>query len=159
MGLYGDLLELNKEPITPPQTEEPATPSPTERAPEKTTPKKKRSPSKRDTVTPRHRDTTQPRNRGITTPRHHATMQPRYQGSTVEAIRAAVKLFGKEAATYRFTAAEKKALADLVYTYKRQGIRTSENEISRVGINFMMADYEENGENSILHKVLTALNQ
>lgn len=83
----------------------------------------------------------------------------RLHGSVVETIRVAVKMFGKEAATYRFTLEENKALADLVYTYKRQGIRTSENEISRIGINFMMTDYEENGENSILHMVLTALNQ
>ena len=73
-------------------------------------------------------------------------------------MRAAVKLIGKEAATYRFTAEEKKALADLVYTYKRQGIRTSENEITRISVNFILADYEANGENSLLHKVLSALN-
>ena len=76
----------------------------------------------------------------------------------IEAIRASVKLFGKEAATHQFTQEEKKALADLVYTYRAQGIRTNENEIARISVNFIVADYHENGKNSILHKVLEALN-
>src|SRR5437764_4589729 len=45
-----------------------------------------------------------------------------------EGVRKAVKQIGKEAATHRFTLEEKNELADIEYTYKRQGIRTSENE-------------------------------
>lgn len=162
MGIYGDLLKLNDDKkLIPPQTEESAAPSPT---PDKSSaPKKPTKPqsSKRDTVQPRqpsNRDTVTPRNRGSTVSRNHETMVSRYHDTTVEVIRSAVKLFGKEAATYRFTAEEKKALSDLVYTYKTQGIRTSENEITRISVNFIMADYKENGENSILHKALKALN-
>lgn len=95
-------------------------------------------------------DTTSPRNRDTVVSRHHE--------DTVEALRRAVRVIGKEAATYRFSAEEKSRMADLVYTYKRHGVRTSENEISRIALNFIFRDYEEAGEDSILAKVLDALN-
>lgn len=91
-------------------------------------------------------------------PRHHDTMIPRYPDEFIESIRKAVKQLGKEAATYRFTAEEKKTLADLVYTYKNMGIRTSENEITRTAINFLLEDYQQNGASSILAVVLERLN-
>lgn len=81
-----------------------------------------------------------------------------FDDDAIEHIRKAVKQPGKEAATYRFTAEEKKALADIVYTYKTQGVRTSENEVTRASINFIVQDYEQNGENSVLAKVLASLN-
>ncbi len=98
------------------------------------------------TKPPRNRDTTH----GTMTPRHHDTM--------VEIIRKAVREFGKEAATHRFTSEEKKAVADIIYAYKRRDIRTSENEVARIAVNFLVSDYQANGENSVLHRVLEALN-
>ncbi len=74
-------------------------------------------------------------------------------------VRKAVKEFGKEAATHRFTQAEKKALNELVYTYRQQGMRTSENEITRIAINYLLHDHQVNGQNSILHKSLQSLNE
>jgi hypothetical protein len=74
-------------------------------------------------------------------------------------IRKAVRQFGKEAATHRFTSDEKRAIADIIYTYARQGIRTSENEMARIAINFVIQDYKENGANSVLEKVLRELNE
>jgi hypothetical protein len=74
-------------------------------------------------------------------------------------VRKAVKEFGKEAATHRFTADEKKKIAEIVYAYRGQGIRTSENEITRIAINYLFYDYKCNGQNSILHKSLHALNE
>src|SRR5262245_6457744 len=44
----------------------------------------------------------------------------------VKIVRKAVKKFGKEAATHRFTVDEKKKIAEIVYVYKEQGIRTGE---------------------------------
>jgi len=124
--------ETKPEPAPPPQ-------------PKRTTKKAKVS-SNRDTMTPRHHDTS----RDTTLPRYHDAM--------VEVVRKSVKEFGKEAATHRFTLEEKKAVADIIYAYKGRSIKTSENEIARIAINFVINDYEENGENSILHKVLDALN-
>jgi hypothetical protein len=69
-----------------------------------------------------------------------------------------VKQIGKEAATHRFTLDEKNHLADIEYTYKRQGIRTSENEITRIAINYFIEDYRQNGEESLLAKILKRLN-
>jgi hypothetical protein len=92
-------------------------------------------------------------------PRHHATMISLDQDSITESIRKALKHLGKEAATYRFTQEEKKALADIVYTYKGQGIRTSENEITRIAINYLVENYKQDGENSILARVIKRLNE
>ncbi len=86
------------------------------------------------------------------------TTIPPYPETTIEAIRKAVKQLGKEAATYRFTVEEKKLLRDVVYTYLTQGVRTSENEITRIAIHFLIADYHENNRTSMLARVLERLN-
>ena len=106
---------------------------------------------KRDTMIPRHHDTT--------VSRYHDTTTPEINGVLIEQIRKAVKAYGKEAATHRFTVAEKKEIADLIYTYKNRGIKTSENEIARISVNFVVEDFKVNGENSVLHKILKALNE
>ena len=85
------------------------------------------------------------------------TMTPRYHDTTVETLRRAVKACGKEAATHRFTAAEKDAIAEIVYACKREGLRTTENEITRIAVNFIIAEYQAKGESSLLVKVLRAL--
>ena len=96
--------------------------------------------------------------RDTTTPRNHDTTVSRYHDTTIEAIRRVVKEFGKEAATHRFTAQEKQAIAEIVFAYKGKGVRTSENEIARIAINWLINDYHQNRENSILDLVLQALN-
>ena len=88
-------------------------------------------------------------------PQHDGTMTP----TTVELVRKAVKRVGKEAATYRFTPEEKQHLADIVYTYNRQGYRTSENEITRIAVNWLLWDYQEQGEQSVLARLLRALHE
>ena len=90
--------------------------------------------------------------------RHHDTIPPRYHDAIIELVRRGVKDFGKEAATHRFTQSEKRAIADIIYTYKSRDIRTSENEITRIAVNFIITDFRENGEASLLDKVLKALN-
>jgi len=138
------------EPATPPLPEIPVQKEQSEKTKE---PKEKKpeSTSNRDTTTPRYHDTTVSSN--------HASMQPSVHGVPIDLVRKAVKEFGKEAATHRFTEAEKKEIADLIYTYKNTGIRTSENEVTRIAVNFIIGDYKENGENSVLHKILEALNE
>lgn len=90
-------------------------------------------------------------------------MIPRYRESSapgmVQRLRKAVKQLGKEAATYRFTEEEKEALADVVYRYGRQKYRTSENEIVRIGINWLLEEHRAKGEESVLHQVLEALHE
>ena len=103
-----------------------------------------------DTMTPRHHDTTVSRN-------HDTTTQPA-DTDISEVVRKAVKQIGKEAATHRFTLEEKNLLADIEYTYKRRGIRTSENEITRIAINYVIEEYRQNGEESLLATILKRLN-
>ena len=96
--------------------------------------------------------------RGTVTPRNHEPVVPRYHDTIIESVRKAVKEFGKEAATHRFSTEEKKAIADIIYSYKNHGVRTSENQIARIAVNFIINDHRENGENSVLDKALRALN-
>lgn len=77
--------------------------------------------------------------------------------AVIEQIRKTVKVPGKEVSFVRLTADEKGDLADIVYTYKRQGLKTSENEINRIAVNYMLADFHANGERSLLAQVLAAL--
>jgi hypothetical protein len=95
-------------------------------------------------------DTTAPRQRGAMTPGNDEAM--------VETIRRAVRVVGKESATHRITKEERDLLAEIIYTYGRQGIRTSVNEIARIGINYLCRDYQENGSRSLLDRVLRKLN-
>ena len=90
--------------------------------------------------------------------RYHAIKQAGYHDSIIELIRKAVRFAGKDAFFGRFTPEEKAMLSDIVYTYKRSGVKTSENEIARIAVNFIVNDYKENGENSLVDKVLKALN-
>lgn len=120
-----------------------------------------------------------PKEQAIVVTRNHATIPPQNQVITpssptqtipsanqsamlpavVEEIRKTVKHIGKEAATYRLTEAEKQQIADIVYTYKRQGYRTSDNELARIAINWLLLDYQEQGAQSTLARVLDALHQ
>jgi hypothetical protein len=77
---------------------------------------------------------------------------------TIEAVRKVVKNPGKEEVLYvRVSKEEKDTLDDINYTYKRQGIKTSDNEIVRVAINSLLADYKTNGANSLLAILLASL--
>jgi hypothetical protein len=90
--------------------------------------------------------------------RNQASLLSSYHDSSIELIRKTVKFSGKEAFFGRFTPEEKRVLADIAYTYKSSGTRTSENEIARIAVNFLVNDYKENGVNSVLDRVIKALN-
>ena len=130
---------------------EPPTPPPTMPKEKKKVGKDAKPRRGEDTVIPRNHDTMQPSN--------HDTTVLRYHQEIIEAVRKAVKELGKEAATHRFTVEEKKAITDIIYSYKKLGTRTSENEITRIAVNFIINDYKENGRNSVLEKALKALNE
>ena len=129
-------------------------PSPAMQKPTEKVSKEVQSPEQnsfKETKWPRYHDTMPPRNHDTVVSSNHDTM--------VEIVRMAVKELGKEAATHRFTVEEKKAVLDLIYSYKGSGIKTSENEVARIAINYILEDYKQNGQNSILDKVLKALNE
>jgi hypothetical protein len=88
---------------------------------------------------------------------NHASMLA-LSPEALEAIRKVVKNPGKADVLYvRVSKEEKDALEDLKYTYKRQGIKTSDNEVARVAINALLEDYKLNGANSLLAKMLESL--
>ena len=80
-----------------------------------------------------------------------------YHASMIAIIRKTVRQLGQEVSCVRLTPEEKQQLADIVYTYKRQGVRTTENEINRIAINFLLEDYRTSGQASILARVLEAV--
>ena len=82
---------------------------------------------------------------------------PNHPPEWIEATRKVVKTTGKEVAFTRLTAQEKGRLADVVYDFRRQGIKTTENEVLRIAINYLLQDFAAYGKKSLLQKVITAL--
>lgn len=80
-----------------------------------------------------------------------------YPDEMIEAVRKIVRITGKEVSFVRLTPVEKAQLTDIVYTFKKQGKKTSETEINRIAVNFLMEDYRVNGANSILVRVIDSL--
>ena len=113
-------------------------------------------------ATPRYHDTAVPRNHDTTTPRYHDTVAPRHRDTTaseVDLITEAVSQVSTEAGTRRLTLEEKQELARIVFDYKSRKIHTTGNEISRIAINYLLADYRKDKEKSLLHQVLVALHK
>jgi len=81
-----------------------------------------------------------------------------FSSDALETTRRVAKNPGKEEVIYvRLSKEEKDSLADISYRYKRQGIRTSDNEVVRVAINALLEDYKTNGANSLLALVISSL--
>ncbi len=89
----------------------------------------------------------------------NASMHASVTESMVELIRKTVKEVGKESTTFRFTPEEKRTLLELAFSYKVQGFKTSENELARIALHFLLEDHKQNGKNSLLAQVLQALHQ
>ena len=106
-------------------------------------------------------------NHDTTVASNHATMPPRQHDEPVatqaeydiEVIRQVVRQVGKEAATYRLTHGEKQWLGELVYHFGQKGYRTSENEIARIAINWLLRDHQAHGTKSVLAQLLEALHR
>ena len=79
--------------------------------------------------------------------------------SVIAAIRKVVKSYGREVSFVRLSPEEKGELADLVHDFKRRGLKTTENEINRIAINYLLADHRQHGERSILARTLEALRE
>ena len=110
-----------------------------------------------DTKRPPRHESMSPGSREPVIPRYPDTTTPEDTTELVGVIRRVVRVVGKEGATLRLTAEEKARLADVIYAYKRKGKRTSETEIIRIALNYVLTDLERNGDRSILSQVLEAL--
>jgi hypothetical protein len=89
---------------------------------------------------------------------YHASTLASKHDRMIETIRKSVKSLGTKVSFTRITPEEKARLADIIYTYKRQGVKTSENEINRIAMNFLLEDFHKNGKESVLAQVIEALN-
>ncbi|HYE68073.1 MAG TPA: hypothetical protein VEA58_05635 [Anaerovoracaceae bacterium] len=85
----------------------------------------------------------------------------RKQDDFIETIRKSVKKVGREALFVRLTPEEKDELRTIVYQlnqlYRGKGGETSENEVSRIALKFLLEDHKKNGEHSILSITQKAL--
>ncbi len=90
---------------------------------------------------------------------HHDSNLSSDQAAMFAQIRKAVRARGTEPSIHRLSPQEKRDLKDIVYSYDTQGVRTSEVELTRIALNFLIADHKEHKKESILAKVLSALNE
>ena len=157
MGTYSELIQASPPPASPKELEKDT--GSIKRTTERSTVRTKDGSAKSKSENKIDSAPKQPPNHDTMQQRNHYALVSRYHDTTIETVRKAVKELGKEAATHRFTIEEKSVIADLVYAYKRRGIRTSENEITRIAVNFVLQDNQESGKNGVLDKVLRALNK
>lgn len=85
------------------------------------------------------------------------SMLTSYQNPIIEKIRKSVKDLGKEVTFVRLTENEKDRLIDLVHLLKKKRKDTSENEVARIALNYLLDEYDANKNESILSKVIDAL--
>lgn len=69
----------------------------------------------------------------------------------------AVSELGTKKTTYRFSPTEKAALREIIHSYERREVFTTENVVTRIGLNWLLADYREQGAASILARVISRL--
>ena len=80
-----------------------------------------------------------------------------HQDVVIESLRKAVKPLGDRVSYVRLTDAEKDRLQEVVTTLSQQGLKTTENEVSRIAIAYLLTDHDRNGRNSIVARVVEAL--
>ena len=54
----------------------------------------------------------------------------------------------------RLSKEEKDLLTDVSLAFKRQGMKTSDTEIGRIALNVLLEDYQANGTESVLARIL-----
>ncbi|MDQ6735706.1 MAG: hypothetical protein M3Z35_16595 [Nitrospirota bacterium] len=91
--------------------------------------------------------------------RYHDSNLSSDQSAMFAQIRRSVRARGTEQSIHRLSPQEKRDIKDIVYAYDTQGIRTSEVELTRIALNFLIADHKEHKKGSILAKVLSSLNE
>jgi hypothetical protein len=96
-------------------------------------------------------------NHESSTSRHHEDSTPD-DDDFIEYIRKSVKQVGTKNSSHRLTQDEKDAITDIIYALKKKGLNTNENEMARIAINYLAADFRQNKQSSLLVRVLERLN-
>lgn len=84
-----------------------------------------------------------------------ASMLASNQDSVLAKVRETIRGIGKEVSYTRLTQDEKRRIMEVIYSFRSSsGIKTSENELMRIAINFLLEDYHLRKEESLLYKIL-----
>lgn len=86
--------------------------------------------------------------------REQASKLASYHASVLAKISKTVREIGKEVSYTRLTQEEKRRVLDIIYSFKSDGVKTTENELMRIALNFLLEDYDLQKKGSILHKIL-----
>ncbi len=93
-------------------------------------------------------------NHAIMVADHQNRKKSSYQNNIIKEIRKMISEIGKESSTYRISKGEKKLLLSIIYELRMNGIKTSENQMIRIGLNYVVQDYLKSKGNSMLLKTL-----
>jgi len=146
-GTYSKLLEAQEKKHQP-AASEPA-PVPSKQETKATTEQEPKKPSSSDVTTSSSHESS--------TSRRHEDPTP-VDDDYIEYIRKSVKQVGTKNSSHRLTQDEKDAITDIIYALKKKGLNTNENEIARIAINYLAADFRKNKQASLLVQVLERLN-
>jgi len=94
---------------------------------------------------------------GENTGRKHDTMTPRHHDSMIAKIARTVREVGREVKTYRITPQENNALVEIIYFFRKNKYRLSENEIARIAINLLIEDFESDKKSCMLSRIAEAM--
>lgn len=90
-------------------------------------------------------------------PRSAPVPTPTPSSDPLAEMQQTLKTIGKEIYYVRVTPDEKARIEDVLHALKRRGLRTSANELGRIALNQLLADYEDHGEESVLVRVLSRM--
>jgi hypothetical protein len=134
------------------------TPPPAEKSAPADIPIRKQVSKKASTKDSKHAITQARKQESLQASNHASMITLSLPPEILESIRKVVKNPGKAEVLYvRVSKEEKDALDDVSYTYKRQDIKTSDNEIVRVAVNVLLEDYKANRANSLLAMMIASL--
>ncbi len=139
MGRYGNLVKGNDKPEKKAKVAETTTDSPV--------------------------SSTQPTQTGINIPSYQPTNIPADGSNEIASIHKALRQTSSTAASYRFSTIEKQRLEVALFELKTrsmrtrdaQDIRTNENEVVRISLNYILDDYKAKGDESVLVRALLSL--
>jgi len=90
-------------------------------------------------------------------PQSAPSATPTTRSDPLDEMQQSLKTIGKEIYYVRVTPDEKARIEDVLHALKRRGLRTSANELGRIALNQLLADYEAQGEKSVLVRILARM--
>lgn len=102
---------------------------------------------------------------GINIPSYQSTNIPTTDEGIIEIIHKAMRQSPSAAASYRLSPMEKKRLEVALFNLKMRSthspelddIKTNENEVVRIAVNYVLNDLDRSGNESVLVRALTSL--